>query len=83
MYPKTWELARMIDDGKTTEDITAGEILTRKAQRLADKLNSKMKRDLTKDPLVTAMAIELYEPTLKAHLMKAWSQPADDYEEED
>ncbi len=81
MYPKTWELARMIAEGKSTEDIGFEEILARKAQRLADKLKSKMQQDLTKNPIVTAMALELYAPTLKEQLMKAWSQPADDEEE--
>jgi hypothetical protein len=67
----SWAQAKLIYQGAEANEID-DEL---RAERLARRINSRLTNLLSRDPKVTARALELYDPKLPKRLAEAWGTP--------
>lgn len=68
-----WDSARLAFVGVEEKERDDEE----KAAKLAKRINSRLTDLLKRDPVVTARALEIYDPTLPRALTAAWNEPRD------
>jgi hypothetical protein len=70
----SWGIAGAFYRGATREQFDADAAVMRLARTIQDRLAD----ELSKDPKITARALELYDAALPEALMEAWGRPAPD-----
>lgn len=68
----SWSMIKLKYRGISDQEITAEG----RAERLAQAINRRLEDTLSRDPAVTARALQLYDPELPGKLMEAWGKPA-------
>lgn len=68
----TWSITKLAHLGIGGKEITEET----RAARLARRINARLTNTLSRDPAVTARALQLYDPELPEKLMAAWGKPA-------
>ena len=74
LYDAKWSSVRLVYAGVEPKEIDAEE----RAAKLARRLNSRMTNLLSRDPRVTARALEMYNPELPRALMDVWEETLKD-----
>src|SRR5262249_39191583 len=67
----SWAQVRMTYNGLEPREINK----EMDAAKLAKRINSRLTNLLSRDPEVTARALELYDPELPEQLMRTWTEP--------
>jgi hypothetical protein len=66
----SWTLARLTYAGVSQKEITDETVAARLARRIGARLTDRLSRN----PAVTARALEIYDPELPGQLMEAWKR---------